>query len=330
MGALNCEKCINQENRIPNELLLGVKEHKSRRVITSLENQETNSTPQKPLKNNEENNINRINNYFNEENKYKKIYLEIKNGNKDAIYDLDYNTLEIINIDSDSYQDFLDKESENYINSINEEDNLNNNEQFNEIKKILLANGNKDLNINDFINQKIKESQELKIKKEENNLINNDIIENPDNYKIIYDKNINNYKNNFSDMELSEEENLNNIIKDNDIIEEKEEFENDNEESSNDVKLKYNSANFGHKKNKSIEVNKNINSVKSDNINNKKNELDGKENVDKKSLKINNNKIFKMQGGKSVTSYEIESDNPNIENNFNGNNIYNSIENSEK
>ena len=171
----------------------------------------------------------------------------------------------------------------------------------------------------------------MKIKKEENNLINNDIIENPDNYKIIYDKNINNYKNNFSDMELSEEENCNNI-KNNDIIEEKEEYENDNdnEESSNDVKLKYNSANFGHKKNKSIEVNKNINSVKSDNINNKKNELNGKENVDKKSLKINNDKIFKIQGGKSVTSYEIESDNPNIENNFNGNNIYNSIENSEK
>ena len=59
MGVLNCEKCINQENRITNELFLGGKEHKSRRVITSLENQETNSTPQKGQENFTEENINR-------------------------------------------------------------------------------------------------------------------------------------------------------------------------------------------------------------------------------------------------------------------------------
>ena len=111
MGALNCQKCINEENKIISELLLDGKEHKSRKVITSLDNQDTNSTPQKMSSNFSEKKINRIDNLEKEsrKDKIKKIYLEIKNGNTDAIYDLDYNTLEVIYNDSDSYQDFQNK-----------------------------------------------------------------------------------------------------------------------------------------------------------------------------------------------------------------------------
>ena len=61
MGALNCQKCINQETKIINELLLDGKEHRSRKVITSLEKQDTNSTPQKISTNFSEEKFNRIN-----------------------------------------------------------------------------------------------------------------------------------------------------------------------------------------------------------------------------------------------------------------------------
>ncbi len=66
-----------------------------------------------------EDGINRLSNSNNEESredKIKRIYLEIQKGNKDAIYDLDYNTLKIIYNDSDSYQDFLDININDFIN----------------------------------------------------------------------------------------------------------------------------------------------------------------------------------------------------------------------
>ena len=334
MGALNCQKCINQETKIINELLLDGKEHRSRKVITSLEKQDTNSTPQKISTNFSEEKFNRINDLEREskKDKFKKIYLEIKNGNSDAIYDLDYNTLEVICNDSDSYQDFQDKESEKYIKSENSENN--NNEEFHEFQKILFSNGTRDLNINDFINQKIKENQDALTNEEGINLNNNEIINNPDNYKVIYDKSMSNYKNefnNFTDLELSDEENCNNF--DNKIIEEKEEYENENEESSYKIKreLKYYSANLSQNKIKNIEINNIKGSTKSDIIKNNNINTEIKNMYCKKSLNVNSNKIYKQQGGKSITSYEIESDNPNIENiNFNGDNVYNSIENSEK
>lgn len=334
MGALNCQKCINQETKIINELLLDGKEHRSRKVITSLEKQDTNSTPQKISTNFSEEKFNRINDLEREskKDKFKKIYLEIKNGNSDAIYDLDYNTLEVICNDSDSYQDFQDKESEKYIKSENSENN--NNEECHEFQKILFSNGTRDLNINDFINQKIKENQDALANEEGINLNNNEIINNPDNYKVIYDKSMSNYKNefnNFTDLELSDEENCNNF--DNKIIEEKEEYENENEESSYKIKreLKYYSANLSQNKIKNIEINNIKGSTKSDIIKNNNINTEIKNMYCKKSLNVNSNKIYKQQGGKSITSYEIESDNPNIENiNFNGDNVYNSIENSEK
>ena len=328
MGVLNCQKCINQENKIINELLLEGKEYKSRKVITSLENQDTNSSPLKISMNLPEQNINRMND-SNKEDNIKKIYFEIKNGNKDAIYDLDYNTLEIICNDSDSYQNFLDNESEKFI-KIEKSEN-NDVEQIDEIQKILLTNENKDIDINEFINQKIKESQDAQIKEEGWNLNNNEIIQNSDNYKIIYDKNMTNYQNNFnnfSDLELSEDENCNNI-KDK-IIEEKEEYEYEESSFKNTKELRHNSANLSQKKNKSMEINNKKASIKSDMVKNKGNKTCIKETYDKNSINLNSNNIYKQQGGKSITSYEIDSDNANIENNFNVNNIYNSMENSEK
>ena len=129
------------------------------------------------------------------------------------------------------------------------------------------------------------------------------------------DKSIPDYKNNlnlknFSDLELSDDNYNNNDIN-NKIIEEKEEYENE-ESSYNKLKeLKYNSANLSQEKLRSIEINtKGKNSVKSENI------------KDKGEILLNNynknNSYNKQIIGKSVTSYEIESDNPNIEsNNFN-------------
>ena len=336
MGVLNCQKCINQENKLIDELLLGGKEPKRRRVITALECQDTNTTPQKSQTYYTEEGINRLNNTNNinqesKEEKIKRIYLEIKKGNKDAIYDLDYNTLEIICNDSDSYQDFLDKKSEKYINIDNNQNN--NKEEIVDIQKILSMNGNEDLNINDFINQKIKESQDSQFQGEEINKKNNEIFDNPRNYKIIYDKNMINYPshlnyNDFSDFELSEDGNYNNI---NDkIIEEKDEYENENEESNiKKVKeLRHYSANLSHKKNKSIEINKIKLSLNSATIKGNEHE---KENINSlNSINLNNISINKQQGGRSIVSYEIESD-QNIDNiNIHGNNIYNSIENSDK
>ena len=150
MGVLNCQKCINLENKRINELCLGQNDHKSRRVITALESQDTNSSPPKMAKYLNKEKINNSN--FIDINKLKRIYSEIKKGNKDAIYDLDYNTLEIICNESDSYYDFQEKESE-IKNNININDNYENDnvEQYEELHKFLKS-GNNDLDINDFIN----------------------------------------------------------------------------------------------------------------------------------------------------------------------------------
>ena len=317
MGVLNCQKCINLENKRYNELMLQGNKHKSRRVITALESQDTNSTPPKIAQYLNEEKINNLNLIKND--KLRKIYHEIKKGNKDAIYDLDYNTLEIICNDSDSYCNF--QESEKNIENINNNNEINNLEGYNELHKFLNSKGNNDLDINDFINQKIKENQEaqINIEGEDNNIQNNEIIDNPDNYKIIYDKN-NNFKYNvFSDLEVSEEENGNNI--DNRIIEEKEEYENDESSFKNTKtklkELRHYSANLTQKKVKDIEVNKTKKSVRSEQIKNKK-DISEKDKINNyKSINSNNNSIYKQIAGKSVTSYEVESDSPNIENNFN-------------
>ena len=326
MGVLNCQKCINSENRIINELLLEGKERKKSNIVTALKTQDTDSSPQKLGKYFTEMSINRLTQNDNKESQehlIKRVYLEIKKGNTDAIYDLDYNTLDIICNDSDSYQDFFDKKSEKYINMENNNINLNinknikNKEDMDEFHKILLAGGNNDLNINDFINQKIKESQDAMIQEKEN-INNNEIMENPDNYKIIYDKNLNNYPNNykynnFSDLELSDEESFNN--KKNKIIEEKEEYENENEESSFQKfkELKHNSAQLNQNKVKSLEINKSKKYSKSEKIKNKGDESNKENQNNINSINLNNNAIYKQQGGKSVTSYELESDNSNLE-----------------
>ena len=310
MGVLNCQKCINLENKRYNELLIGRNGQKSRKVITALESQDTNSTPPKIAEYKNEEQINNLN--FISKEKLRQIYLEIKKGNKDAIYDLDYNTLEIICNESDSYCNFQEKESEikNNINDNFENDNF---EQFEELHKYLKS-GNNDLDINDFINQKIKESQEAQIKVEgENiNMQNNEIIDNPENYKIIYDKNSNGLQNNykynpFSDLELSEEEN-NNILN-NKIIEENEEYEND-ESSFKKIKsneLKHYSANLSQKKVNDIELIKMKKSLRSEKIKNKAG-ISEKDNANNhKSINSNNNSIYR-HAGKSITSYEVESD----------------------
>ena len=314
MGVLNCQKCINLENKRYNELLIGRNGQKSRKVITALESQDTNSTPPKIAEYKNEEKINNLN--FISKEKLRQIYLEIKKGNKDAIYDLDYNTLEIICNESDSYYDFQEKESEikNNINDNYENDNI---EQYEELHKFLKS-GNNDLDINDFINQKIKENQEaqIKVEGEDINMQNKEIIDNPDNYKIIYDKNLNGLQNNykynaFSDLELSEEENNNNL--DNRILEEKEEYEND-ESSFKNIKLKelrHYSANLTQQKVKDIELIKMKKSIRSEKIKNKTG-ISEKENINNnKSINSNNNSIYK-HAGKSITSYEVESDNPNI------------------
>ena len=311
MGVLNCQKCINLENKRYNELLLGRNGNKSRKVITALESQDTNSTPPKMAIYMNEEKINNPNLISKE--KIKQIYLEIKKGNRDAIYDLDYNTLEIIYNESDSYHDFQEKESEikNNINNNNENDNV---EQCEELNKFLKS-GNNEIDINDFINQKIKESQEAQIKVdgEDINLQNNEIIDNPENYKIIYDKNSNGLRNNykynaFSDLELSEEENNNNL--DNRIIEEKEEYENDESSFKNTrtKELRHFSANLTQKKVKDSELIKMKKSIGSEKIKNKTG-ISEKDNINNyKSLNSNNNSIYKQYAGKSITSYEVESD----------------------
>ena len=322
MGVLNCQKCINEENKIINELLLEGKKNKSRRVITALESQDTNSTPPKMAKYLNEEKVNSSN--FSKNERLKRIYLEIKKGNKEAIYDLDYNTLDIINNESDSYLEFPNEDIENDFKDINHLNDNDNVEDFDEIYKIFKTNGNNDLDINDFINKKIKESQNDQIKEEF--VQNNEIIDNLDNYKIVYDKNMNNYQNNFkyngfSDLELSEDgNNLNDKI-----IEEKEEYENE-ESSFKDIKeLKNNSANLTQTKNKSIEINKK--SIKSEKIK-KKEKTNEKENKfnNKSNIFNNSNSVIKQIAGKSITSYELESDNPNIENCNNINDINNSNE----
>jgi hypothetical protein len=118
---------------------------------------------------------------------------------------------------------------------------------------------------------------------------------------------------------VSEEENDNNI--DNRIIEEKEEYENDESSFKNTKtklkELRHYSANLTQKKVKDIEVNKTKKSVRSEQIKNKK-DISEKDIINNyKSINSNNNSIYKQIAGKSVTSYEVESDSPNIENNFN-------------
>ncbi len=277
MGSLNCQKCINDENKNIDEILIEKNEYESRKIITALESQETNATPRKTYDNLTKEKLNRLNNInINEEDfkkKILKIYSEFKKGNKDILYDLDYNTLEVVYNDSDSYGEFYNKYSDNENEQI---------EEFDEYQKILLANGNNNLNLNDFINQKIKESRQAQIRHAEEDeddikyINKEEIINNPDNYKIIYDNNnqFNNFKFiNFSDFELSDDD----INNDKKIIEEKEEYE--NEESSKEKKIK---------------------SIDCNNLN--------KSSKENSKQKTDNNRSSKRFTGKSITSYEIESE----------------------
>ena len=62
MGSLNCQKCINDENKNIDEILIEKNEYESRKIITALESQETNATPRKTYDNLTKEKLNRLNN----------------------------------------------------------------------------------------------------------------------------------------------------------------------------------------------------------------------------------------------------------------------------
>ena len=83
MGVLNCQKCINPGKTIYNELLLDKNANNSRKIITSIENQNTNSSPQKLVKYINEEKINRFN--INNKNLKKNSNGYIKKNNKKKV-----------------------------------------------------------------------------------------------------------------------------------------------------------------------------------------------------------------------------------------------------
>ena len=384
MGVLNCQKCFNNDNKNKNEIITGNNLLLNQKVLFALDSRKSTLSPRT---NCESSNQNKLNHFLHNKEKCKKMSLKSKKfSSLDDEYtnELDYNTIEIPNDDEDSFDSIEEKKSyekseknqdseENYKIRLKnaeelfgyDEDSLNrnsnnlhmntnnNNNNFiqnydndDEIKKTLDTKDKCDLN--DFINEKIKEKRinelnsEEKITKEqtlENN--SNENAKSQSNYNIIIGNNCLNYNyqcnlyNNFSDIQNFG--NLNNYINQK-IEEENEEYEQEKNiidisdiNNNNDINLnRYKSSTFSQNELKNKEKNEILdkkNSIKSEEINTRKGTKNEGSN---EFINYNFSNNYHPPDDRSAISYEIEyiDDNNNYDNENNNKNII--IENKEE
>ena len=335
MGSLNCQKCFNNEYKISDELITGNNPLKTKKVVLALDSFSQKYTCDNYCQNNvvQSNRMNsikekskRISNYRGKRGK--------KNEEEESNTYLEYNTMEIVYNDnfSNSYDENEDEENseldseDNYnirlknaeelfgcddqsssVNeSINDNKNTINCDNFkinDKIKKNIIVNGNE--NLNDLINDKLREKEENIF---ENNKNEKEINENKEksysNYNIIignsclhYNYQYNLYNNDYNDIELLNGDNINQKIN-------KEYLKKGNDNN------KYKSSTFSNFEKKDLDNNGNSqfeDTIKSEDIKRNKNE---------------SNEIQNEEEGKSVISYEVET----LDDNMNKNNSKETIE----
>ena len=334
MGSLNCQKCFNNEYKISDELITGNNQLKSKKVVLALDTFSQNYTCDNYCQNNivQSNRMNSI------KEKSKRSSCNRgkrgkKNEEEESNTNLEYNTMEIVYNDnfSNSYDENEEEENseldseDNYnirlknaeelfgcdeqTSSINESINDNKNtincDNFkinDKIKKNMIVNGND--NLNDLINEKLREKEEKIFESNKNDKEINGNKENTySNYNIIignsclhYNYQYNLYNN---DIELlNGGNNINQKIN-------REYLKKGNIIDNN----KYKSSTFSNFEKKDLDNNENSqfeDTIKSEDIRRNKNE----------------NNEYQIEEGKSVISYEVET----LDDNINKNNSKETIE----
>ena len=334
MGSLNCQKCFNNEYKISDELITGNNQLKSKKVVLALDTFSQNYTCDNYCQNNivQSNRMNSI------KEKSKRSSCNRgkrgkKNEEEESNNNLEYNTMEIVYNDnfSNSYEENEEEENseldseDNYnirlknaeelfgcdeqTSSINESINDNKNtincDNFkinDKIKKNMIVNGND--NLNDLINEKLREKEEKIFESNKNDKEINGNKENTySNYNIIignsclhYNYQYNLYNN---DIELlNGGNNINQKIN-------REYLKKGNIIDNN----KYKSSTFSNFEKKDLDNNENSqfeDTIKSEDIRRNKNE----------------NNEYQIEEGKSVISYEVET----LDDNINKNNSKETIE----
>ena len=334
MGSLNCQKCFNNEYKISDELITGNNQLKSKKVVLALDTFSQNYTCDNYCQNNivQSNRMNSI------KEKSKRSSCNRgkrgkKNEEEESNNNLEYNTMEIVYNDnfSNSYEENEEEENseldseDNYnirlknaeelfgcdeqTSSINESINDNKNtincDNFkinDKIKKNMIVNGND--NLNDLINEKLREKEEKIFESNKNDKEINGNKENSySNYNIIignsclhYNYQYNLYNN---DIELlNGGNNINQKIN-------REYLKKGNIIDNN----KYKSSTFSNFEKKDLDNNENSqfeDTIKSEDIRRNKNE----------------NNEYQIEEGKSVISYEVET----LDDNINKNNSKETIE----
>lgn len=326
MGVLNCQKCINNDSKISDEIVTGKSQLKNHNVVFSLDSRKTTFSP----KINTDNFYHNKNNLLKNKDKNKRSFQSKKASNTEEDFITDFETIEIPYDETDS-----DEENENEICFKNNNDNkvnynirlrnaeydgpkyfdLKNNvnanincKRNNKFPNNLVINGK--FNLNDFINKKIQEKTAKEFQ-EEINENRNIIADRPyfqSNYNAIIGNNgLNyNYQNNYinqNDIRLFNRKNYINQQ----IDEEKEEYEQENKIINisyiNNNKYKpstfsqYGIKNFDHIlyneisiKSEEVKIRKEFNNEKS-----KEYEND-----------LNDSNINQSPEEKSAISYEIE------------------------
>ena len=373
MGVLNCQKCFNNDNKNnnDNEIITVNYISKNKKVIFALDSYKNSVSP---TTSNE--NLSRSNsNYFiNDKDKSKKRQIKLKKESSTEEEFIDYNnTIEIPydDIDSDDEQNkmsvysndnqdsleyynirlkqseelfgcdenFAHKNNSMNIQNKNIEKISNNNIINEEIENNKIINNEKD-DLNNFINEQIRETRKYELKTEEK-CCKNDISENinnnnnnrlyyPSNYNIILRENCfnTNYQYNFNNYnsDIGYNWGLSNII-DQKIDEENEEYYDQEKKiiDISDINYKYKSSTFSQYEIKNIEqstIFDNKNSIKSEEIKTRKGTKNEGSN-DNINYNFSNN--YKPQDDRSAISYEIEyiEENNDMDNDHNNNKIGN-------
>ena len=356
MGVLNCQKCFNSDNMIKNELITGNNLLKNQKVLLALDSLRTTLSPRNSSENFSQNKNNSTLNKTDHDHPIKEKNKRLINASnlqlksdEDFINDLEYNTLEIIYNDSFSGTNEINSENkkdneseENYKirlkyveelfgcdedsssknNSFNDQNFINNyknNLKKNDKIEKNMINCNCDLN--NLINEKIKEKNQFEI---QNNKKEKDLNENNLDKNCYNNKNSNYiylHKNNFNDIG-SNNNYINQLI-----VEENEEYEQEKEyKNKSFINNKYKLFTFNKNDSEgeeNIELKKilnNKNLTKSEKIKNKNKNEETIEisNYDDISYKI------ETKEEKSIISYELDE---NININNNDNNFIEEIEN---
>ena len=355
MGVLNCQKCFHIENKNKDEIITGNNILTNKKLIIDLDSHQKSLSPIICSGNLYQNTFNC------NKDKIKRASFKIKKGSRndeEFTTDLENNTIEIPYDDFDDSDSFEENQSQrNYENNnieceenynINEEkllgytqDSYNKNNSENLISNVNNENNNNKLNddiikkfinkdqtnLNDFINERIKENRKNIINEKQNENENNENLNINFNLRIGNNAYNHNYKYNFynnNEIGLFNGNNYNYI---NQKIDEEKEEDEPQIINISDINKKYISSTFSQYELKNLEQNSILdykNSIKSEEVRTRKGtKLEASNEIINYNITTNKEKL---KDEESAISYEIEY----IDENNNYSNVTNLINNNEK